>query len=257
MLLKAVPSRSCRQRSSSRPSSMARSASRGRTRRPKTSSTGRWYCRIAAKDFATQFISTTWSTVSFLPPRVPKPSGSASSCRDPSRSGGPSSSARFAKAVRTNPPEFWPADSHLEVEPGNYARHQARGQEPQAHHADHRALVSGAPGPAGRPRCAARSAEGFRIKHYFGAGARQPGEHNLPDPQLLKLYAAKAYVDNKKAARLLGYSPRYDFAAGMEPTRRYLEWAYGELSKMVAAMAAPSSAADGQSGRAGGSGQCN
>jgi hypothetical protein len=79
----------------------------------------------------------------------------------------------------------------------------------------------------------------FVTKRYFGAGTRRPGEIILPGSQLLQLYAAKGYCDNEKAKRLLGYHPRYDFASGMLPTRRYLEWAYGDLSRRIAAITAP------------------
>jgi hypothetical protein len=82
--------------------------------------------------------------------------------------------------------------------------------------------------------------KGIVVKRYFGSGDRRPGETILPDPQKLNLYKAKAFVDNEKAQRLLGYQPRYDFAAGMEVTGRYLEWAYGDLSKMMALKAQPS-----------------
>ena len=76
---------------------------------------------------------------------------------------------------------------------------------------------------------------GLIMKRYFGSGGRRLGEIILPDRQQLKLYKAMAHCDNKKAARLLGYNPRYDFASGMEPTRRYLVWAYSDLQRMIAA----------------------
>jgi hypothetical protein len=73
------------------------------------------------------------------------------------------------------------------------------------------------------------------MKHYFGSGGRRPGELILPDPQQLKLYMAMARCDNEKAARLIGYHPRFDFTSGMEPTRRYLQWAYSDLQRSVTA----------------------
>src|SRR6185436_7703996 len=77
--------------------------------------------------------------------------------------------------------------------------------------------------------------KGLVMKHYFGSGGRRPGELILPDPQQLKLYMAMARCDNEKAARLIGYHPRFDFTSGMEPTRRYLQWAYSDLQRSVTA----------------------
>lgn len=62
---------------------------------------------------------------------------------------------------------------------------------------------------------------------YFGDGSRPTGVVHLPDPQLLRLYAAKASVDSGKARRLVGYAPRYDFGRGMAATALFLEWAFG------------------------------
>ncbi len=81
--------------------------------------------------------------------------------------------------------------------------------------------------------------KGLVMKHYFGTGGRRPGEVTLPDPQQLNLYAAQAHCDNDKARRLIGYAPRYDFQAGMKPTRIYLDWAYSDTKRAVAAMATP------------------
>jgi nucleoside-diphosphate-sugar epimerase len=72
-------------------------------------------------------------------------------------------------------------------------------------------------------------------KHYFGAGGREAGGVTLPDPQALALFTSRAEVNNAKARRLLGYNPRYDFKAGMQPTERYLEWAYGDIRATVSA----------------------
>ncbi len=77
--------------------------------------------------------------------------------------------------------------------------------------------------------------KGLMMKHSSSSGGRKPGEVIIPHPQQLKLYMAKAYSDNAKAERLLGYHPRYDFASGMEPTGLYLKWAYGDLQRSVAA----------------------
>lgn len=145
----------------------------------------------------------------------------------------------FAKALRTAPPQFWPAERISKNNQGLLRDIKLVAKNPKRiiqiivrWYPARQALQAGLdalPPPL----------KAFVSKHYFGSGARRPGELILPDPQLLNLYAANAYVDNEKATRLLGYRPRYDFAAGMEPTRRYLEWAYGELSRTVAAMAPP------------------
>ncbi|MBU8541468.1 NAD-dependent epimerase/dehydratase family protein [Falsiroseomonas tokyonensis] len=76
---------------------------------------------------------------------------------------------------------------------------------------------------------------------YFGDGSRPTGLVHLPDPQLLRLYAAKASVDSGKARRLLGYAPRYDFGKGMAATALYLEWAFG-AQRRARLPAAPASA---------------
>ncbi|MBC9179319.1 NAD-dependent epimerase/dehydratase family protein [Pseudoroseomonas ludipueritiae] len=62
---------------------------------------------------------------------------------------------------------------------------------------------------------------------YFGDGSRPTGMVHLPDPQLLRLYSAKASVDSEKARRILGYAPRFDFERGMAATALYLDWAFG------------------------------
>jgi nucleoside-diphosphate-sugar epimerase/predicted dehydrogenase len=62
---------------------------------------------------------------------------------------------------------------------------------------------------------------------YFGDGSRPTGVVHMPDPQLLRLYMAKASIDSEKARRLIGYAPRFDFEQGMAATALYLEWAFG------------------------------
>jgi hypothetical protein len=75
---------------------------------------------------------------------------------------------------------------------------------------------------------------------YFGGGGRQFGMQYLPDPQALALYRSIARASNGKAAELLGYRPRYSFEDGMRVTAPYLDWAYGDLRKQVAAAGARS-----------------
>jgi nucleoside-diphosphate-sugar epimerase/predicted dehydrogenase len=62
---------------------------------------------------------------------------------------------------------------------------------------------------------------------YFGDGSRPTGMVHLPDPQLLRLYTAKASVNSDKARRMIGYAPRFNFDRGMAATALYLEWAFG------------------------------
>lgn len=62
---------------------------------------------------------------------------------------------------------------------------------------------------------------------YFGDGSRPTGVVHLPDPQLLRLYKAKASVGSEKARRMIGYAPRFDFTRGMAATALYLDWAFG------------------------------
>lgn len=75
----------------------------------------------------------------------------------------------------------------------------------------------------------------FVSKHYFGSGERRLGQVFMPDKQALRLYSSKAVVDSKKARDLLGYMPKFDFAAGMIPTRQYLEWAFSDVRGKVRA----------------------
>lgn len=71
----------------------------------------------------------------------------------------------------------------------------------------------------------------FVTRVYFGSGGRRFGMQYLPDPQALALYRSQAHSSNEKAARLLGYAPRYGFAEGMRETAAYLAWAYGDLRR--------------------------
>ncbi len=77
-------------------------------------------------------------------------------------------------------------------------------------------------------------------RHYFGSGERKLGQVFLPDKQTLQLYKSRATVDSQKARKLLGYQPRFDFDAGMIPTRRYLEWAYADVAGKVRGQVATS-----------------
>ena len=145
--------------------------------------------------------------------------------------------SRFAEALGTAPPQFWPAEQIAKSNHGLMRDLKLVAKNPKRimqiivrWYPARQALQAGLdalPEPL----------KGIVMKRYFGSGDRRPGETILPDPQKLGLYSAKVRVDNKKAQQLIGYQPRYDFAAGMEPTRRYLEWAYGDLSRTVAAKA--------------------
>ncbi len=142
----------------------------------------------------------------------------------------------FAGALATAPPEYWPAERIAKNNQGLMRDIKLVAQNPKRivqiivrWYPARQALQAGLdamPEPL----------KGLVMKHYFGSGGRRPGEIILPDPQGLNHYKSKAHCDNDKAQRLLGYHPRFDFAAGMEPTRRYLEWAYGDLRRMVSAM---------------------
>jgi nucleoside-diphosphate-sugar epimerase len=55
---------------------------------------------------------------------------------------------------------------------------------------------------------------------------RGPGTRlYYPDRLSLRLYLTKAQVSYEKATRVLGYTPQFDFARGMNLTERYLRWA--------------------------------
>lgn len=77
---------------------------------------------------------------------------------------------------------------------------------------------------------------------YFGDGSRPTGMVHLPDPQLLRLYAAKASVGSEKARQMLGYAPRYDFTRGMAETALYLDWAFGAQPRAGGVPEAPPTA---------------
>jgi predicted dehydrogenase/nucleoside-diphosphate-sugar epimerase len=141
----------------------------------------------------------------------------------------------IASALRTAQPEFWPAERISKANQGLMRDIKLVAQNPKRivqiivrWYPARQALQAGLdnmPEPL----------KGLVMKHYFGAGGRKPGEVILPDPQQLKLYTAMARCDNEKAERLIGYHPRFDFESGMEPTRRYLQWAYSDLQRSVAA----------------------
>jgi predicted dehydrogenase/nucleoside-diphosphate-sugar epimerase len=65
-------------------------------------------------------------------------------------------------------------------------------------------------------------------KYYFARENKRIGQIVLPDKQKCALYTAMACVDSRKARRMLGYAPCYDFRAGMANTASYLTWAYGD-----------------------------
>lgn len=69
---------------------------------------------------------------------------------------------------------------------------------------------------------------------YFGAGGKPKlGQVFVPQKQTLALYSARASVDNGKAMKLLGYAPKFDFAAGMNATRQYLEETFGAVREEI------------------------
>jgi nucleoside-diphosphate-sugar epimerase/predicted dehydrogenase len=78
---------------------------------------------------------------------------------------------------------------------------------------------------------------------YFGDGSRPTGLVHLPDPQLLRLYKAKASVGSEKARRMIGYAPRFDFEHGMAATALYLEWAFGAQRRNAKAVSGAMEAA--------------
>jgi len=145
----------------------------------------------------------------------------------------------FAEALGTARPEYWPAEKISKSNQGLMRDIKLVAQNPKRiiqiivrWPAARQALQSGLdnmPEPL----------KGLVMKHYFGSGGRRFGEVFLPDPQALNLYRAKAHCDNEKARRLIGYHPRFDFASGMGPTRRYLEWAYGDVPRAVATKTEP------------------
>jgi predicted dehydrogenase/nucleoside-diphosphate-sugar epimerase len=85
----------------------------------------------------------------------------------------------------------------------------------------------------------------FVTRTYFGGGGRRFGMQYLPDPQALALYRSRAHASSEKAARLLGYRPRFDFDSGMRETSAYLVWAYGDLRQQNGAPNARPAIAEG------------
>ena len=57
----------------------------------------------------------------------------------------------------------------------------------------------------------------------FGPATRRRGQVHLPDSGHLRFLQSRAVISADKARRMLGYEPRFDLAAGMVPTARYLE----------------------------------
>jgi nucleoside-diphosphate-sugar epimerase len=137
---------------------------------------------------------------------------------------------RIARALGVKGPEYRPLQEIV-------AQHGGTAQDLRAAVKDPKKLVRAAVRlPFVRPLLEAglrfmpdslRSAVRGRFMAAEGA-LRQPGHIHVPDPARLKLFTRTAPVYAAKARRVLGFRPRYDFAAGMEPTARYLRWAYGD-----------------------------
>jgi nucleoside-diphosphate-sugar epimerase len=141
----------------------------------------------------------------------------------------------FASALGTSPPEFWPAERIAKASQGLIRDLKLVARNPKN---IVKIIVRWSPARQALQAGIDHMPEPLKslvMKRNSGSGSRRPGEVILPDPQQLKLYLAKAYCDNAKAGRLLGYKPRYDFASGMEPTGIYLRWAYADLQRSVAA----------------------
>ncbi|HJU33009.1 MAG TPA: NAD-dependent epimerase/dehydratase family protein [Hyphomicrobiaceae bacterium] len=139
----------------------------------------------------------------------------------------------FADILGTAPPQYWPAERIAKSNHGLMRDIKLVAQNPKriiqiiVRWYPARQMLQAGLDAMPEPL------KGLVMKHYFGSGGRQPGDLILPDPQALNLFTAKPACSNEKARRLLGYRPRFDFASGMGPTGRYLEWAYGDLRRAV------------------------
>ena len=139
----------------------------------------------------------------------------------------------FARVLKVSPPIFWPAERISKSNHGLMRDVRMVLSNPK------RLVQIIVRWPAARQALQAgldsmpTAIRDLVDKYYFAQDGRRVGEVFLPDRQALALYAAKATVDSAKARRLLGYKPQYDFEGGMEPTKRYLTWAYGDIAAAV------------------------
>ena len=137
----------------------------------------------------------------------------------------------FARALGTPPPKYWSRERIAESQ--GTVREIRRGlSDPRrivkllmSWNPSRQAMMTGVAAMPG-------SWQTF-FKSYYKDG--RLGETFLPHPQLLALYSSKATANCEKARSILGYKPRFDLRSGMNLTGAYLEWAYKDVRRSVAA----------------------
>jgi predicted dehydrogenase/nucleoside-diphosphate-sugar epimerase len=138
----------------------------------------------------------------------------------------------FAKALGTNPPSYWPRERIINESQGIFRELRLGLSDPRRivkllmrWNFARQALNAGLsvmPAPW----------QSF-FKNYYKDG--RLGETFLPNSQLLALYSSQALATAEKARSLLGYQPRFDFQRGMTLTSDYLDWAFDDTRRLVAA----------------------
>jgi predicted dehydrogenase/nucleoside-diphosphate-sugar epimerase len=137
----------------------------------------------------------------------------------------------FARALGVRGPSFWPLDHIARANHGlmrdltRVARNPKRVMQIIVRWPPARQALQAALDACPKPLRA------LVDRSYFGRGGRVFGEVFVPDPQKTALYLTRGVADSGKAQRLLGYAPRHGFAAGMQATRPYLEWAFADLRR--------------------------
>lgn len=141
----------------------------------------------------------------------------------------------FAQALGTNGPTYWPAERIAATTGGLLNKIKLVAENPKR--------LAGLAMRFGPARRAIEAGIGLlpktmkeRVLRPSGPPERKLGEVFVPGSQQLALYSAKASIDGGKARRLLGYAPKFDLAAGMVPTRDYLEETYGALRTKLRAL---------------------
>ncbi|ACL60443.1 NAD-dependent epimerase/dehydratase family protein [Methylobacterium nodulans] len=146
----------------------------------------------------------------------------------------------FARALGVRPPAFWPLDRVGRANHGLMrdiklvARNPKRIMQIIVRWPPARQVLQAGLDASPKPLRA------LVDRYYFGSGGRVFGQVFVPDPQKTALYLTKGAAEIGKAQRLLGYAPRHGFAAGMQATRPYLEWAFADLRRAAQRAAGPS-----------------
>ena len=132
----------------------------------------------------------------------------------------------FAKAVGAKGPEYWPRNVIEKRKSGLRHKLSVAVRDPKKVVR----IARRVPGVRQALDLSWRALPGglrAAVENRYNPQTRPTGQLHVPDRGQLDFLLAKPVVDSGKARRLIGYHPRFGFEAGMAPTARYLQWAYG------------------------------